>query len=90
MKGQPSSKTATDTLAKKSKSEDVISGGHLVAKALKNEGVIPSSHSAEDTLSISTTDVSTRGYALLTYGMNRRPHMLPMAMPGRQVSSVAL
>ena len=39
MKGQPASKTATDTLAKKSKSEDVISGGHLVAKALKNEGV---------------------------------------------------
>jgi len=39
MRGQPASKTATDTLAKKSKSEDVISGGHLVAKALKNEGV---------------------------------------------------
>ncbi|MBS1256290.1 MAG: Acetolactate synthase large subunit IlvG [Deltaproteobacteria bacterium] len=33
------SKTATDTLAKKSHSDDVISGGHLVAKALKNEGV---------------------------------------------------
>jgi len=33
------SKTATDTLAKKSKSQDVISGGHLVAKALRNEGV---------------------------------------------------
>jgi acetolactate synthase-1/2/3 large subunit len=33
------SKTATDTLAKKSHSEDIISGGHLVAKALKNEGV---------------------------------------------------
>ena len=31
--------TATDTLAKKDKSGDVISGGHLVAKALKNEGV---------------------------------------------------
>lgn len=31
--------TATDTLHKKSRSEDVISGGHLVAKALKNEGV---------------------------------------------------
>ena len=39
MSGQPVSKTASDTLAKKSKSEDVISGGHLVAKALKNEGV---------------------------------------------------
>ena len=33
------SQTATDTLAKKSRSDDVISGGHLVAKALKNEGV---------------------------------------------------
>ena len=33
------STTATDTLAKKDKSGDVISGGHLVAKALKNEGV---------------------------------------------------
>ncbi len=32
-------KTATDTLAKKSRSDDVISGGHLVAKALANEGV---------------------------------------------------
>ncbi len=33
------SDTATDTLAKKSRDTDVISGGHLVAKALKNEGV---------------------------------------------------
>jgi len=31
--------TASDTLAQKSKSEGVISGGHLVAKALKAEGV---------------------------------------------------
>ncbi|MGI9319466.1 MAG: thiamine pyrophosphate-binding protein [bacterium] len=30
--------TATDTLAQKDKSGSVISGGHLVAKALKNEG----------------------------------------------------
>jgi len=33
------SETATDTLAEKSRSADVISGGHLVARALKNEGV---------------------------------------------------
>lgn len=33
------SDTATDTLVKKSRSSDVISGGHLVARALKNEGV---------------------------------------------------
>jgi acetolactate synthase-1/2/3 large subunit len=33
------SDTATDTLAKKSTDENVISGGHLVAKALKAEGV---------------------------------------------------
>ena len=33
------SETATDTLAKKSASSDLISGGHLVAKALKAEGV---------------------------------------------------
>ena len=39
MKGQSVSRIATDTLAEKSRSEDVISGGHLVAKALKNEGV---------------------------------------------------
>jgi acetolactate synthase-1/2/3 large subunit len=31
--------TATDTLAQKDKSGSVISGGHLVAKALKSEGV---------------------------------------------------
>ena len=31
--------TATDTLAEKDRSGEVISGGHLVAKALKNEGV---------------------------------------------------
>jgi len=31
--------TATDTLARKSTDDNVISGGHLVAKALKNEGV---------------------------------------------------
>lgn len=34
-----STDTARDTLAKKDKSGSVISGGHLVAKALKNEGV---------------------------------------------------
>jgi len=34
-----SSSTATDTLARKSTDSGVISGGHLVAKALKNEGV---------------------------------------------------
>ncbi|MDE0907587.1 MAG: thiamine pyrophosphate-binding protein [SAR324 cluster bacterium] len=39
MKANPASQTATDTLAKKSRSEEVISGGHLVAKALKSEGV---------------------------------------------------
>ncbi len=33
------SDTATDTLARKSTDENVISGGHLVAKALKAEGV---------------------------------------------------
>ena len=33
------SRTASDTLAKKSTSSGVVSGGHLVAKALKNEGV---------------------------------------------------
>jgi acetolactate synthase-1/2/3 large subunit len=31
--------TATDTLARKDKSGKVVSGGHLVAKGLKNEGV---------------------------------------------------
>ena len=39
MKVHPVSKTATDPLAKKSLSKEVISGGHLVAKALKSEGV---------------------------------------------------
>jgi acetolactate synthase-1/2/3 large subunit len=33
------SETATDTLAQKDRSGDVVSGGHLAAKALKNEGV---------------------------------------------------
>ena len=33
------SNTAHDTLAKKDRSGDLISGGHLVAKALKSEGV---------------------------------------------------
>ena len=31
--------TAKDTLVQKDKSGDVVSGGNLVAKALKNEGV---------------------------------------------------
>ena len=31
--------TATDTLAQKTKDGSVVSGGHLVAKALKQEGV---------------------------------------------------
>jgi len=33
------SDTASDTLAQKSKDASIVSGGHLVAKALKNEGV---------------------------------------------------
>jgi hypothetical protein len=31
--------TASDTLVKKDRTGEVVSGGHLVAKALKNEGV---------------------------------------------------
>ena len=36
---KPESKTADDTLARKSADPNIISGGHLVAKALKAEGV---------------------------------------------------
>src|SRR5271154_2102813 len=36
---QPKAKTAEDTLQRKSRDANVVSGGHLVAKALKNEGV---------------------------------------------------
>ncbi len=36
---QPKSTTAEDTLQRKSRDASVVSGGHLVAKALKNEGV---------------------------------------------------
>src|SRR5579863_5468675 len=36
---QPKSSTAEDTLQRKSRDANVVSGGHLVAKALKNEGV---------------------------------------------------
>jgi acetolactate synthase-1/2/3 large subunit len=36
---QPKSTTAEDTLQRKSRDAGVVSGGHLVAKALKNEGV---------------------------------------------------
>ena len=36
---QPKTTTAEDTLQRKSREAGVISGGHLVAKALKNEGV---------------------------------------------------
>ena len=36
---QPKTTTADDTLQRKSRDASVISGGHLVAKALKNEGV---------------------------------------------------
>ena len=35
----PASSTAEDTLQRKSRDAGVVSGGHLVAKALKNEGV---------------------------------------------------
>jgi hypothetical protein len=35
---QPKTTTAEDTLQRKSRDASVISGGHLVAKALKNEG----------------------------------------------------
>ena len=36
---QPKTTTAEDTLQRKSRDASVVSGGHLVAKALKNEGV---------------------------------------------------
>jgi len=36
---QPISSTAHDTLAQKSKDDSIVSGGRLVAKALKAEGV---------------------------------------------------
>jgi acetolactate synthase-1/2/3 large subunit len=36
---KPTTTTADDTLKQKSRDANVISGGHLVAKALKNEGV---------------------------------------------------
>ena len=37
--GKTEATTADDTLKRKSRGADVISGGHLVARALKNEGV---------------------------------------------------
>ena len=37
--GKPTSHTAEDTLAAKSRDHSVVSGGHLVASALRNEGV---------------------------------------------------
>src|SRR5215469_6017834 len=36
---KPAASTAEDTLQRKSRAAGVVSGGHLVAKALKNEGV---------------------------------------------------
>ena len=39
VKGRPATTTAEDTLKAKSRQADVVSGGHLVAKALKSEGV---------------------------------------------------
>ena len=39
MAGKDKTSTATDTLAEKDRSGAMLSGGHLVAKALKNEGV---------------------------------------------------
>ena len=37
--GKTGATTADDTLKRKSRGADVVSGGHLVARALKNEGV---------------------------------------------------
>jgi len=37
---KPETTTAEDTLKQKTKDANVISGGHLVAKALKAEGVV--------------------------------------------------
>ena len=53
--------TATDTLAKKSRDEGIISGGHLVAKALKAEGVDTILHSVVVILLIFMMAVSMRG-----------------------------
>ena len=53
-----STTTATDTLAKKSRDEGIISGGHLVAKALKAEGFL---HSVVAILLIFMMAVSMKG-----------------------------
>ncbi len=37
--GKPATTTAEDTLKQKTRDANVVSGGHLVAKALKSEGV---------------------------------------------------
>ena len=37
--GKPATTTAEDTLKQKTRDASVVSGGHLVAKALKSEGV---------------------------------------------------
>ena len=64
MTSNPARTTATDTLRRKSEDAAVASGGRLVAKALRNEGVDTISRFAAATSSIFTMAVSMRAFAL--------------------------
>ncbi|GIS91108.1 MAG: hypothetical protein CM1200mP20_11490 [Pseudomonadota bacterium] len=77
------SNTATDTLARKSSSEDVISGGHLVAKALRNEGVDTIFTLCGGHIIDIYDGCLDEASGSSTWGMNRRQHMQRMGMPGR-------
>ena len=90
MSGQPVSKTASDTLAKKSKSEGVISGGHLVAKALKNEGVDTIFTLCGGHIIDIYDGCLDEGIRIIDVRHGRQLHTLLTAMPGRLASSVAL
>ena len=65
------SRTADDTLAQKSQDKGVISGGHLVARALKNEGV--------DTIFTMTTPFEQGVEVKL---LRASPHRMPLRRPG--------
>jgi hypothetical protein len=81
--------TAEDTLKRRSTDANVISGGHLVAKALKAEGVDTISRSAAATSSTSTTAASTRASASSTSATSRPLRMRRTAMRVRPASSAA-
>ena len=86
-KGAKTTTTADDTLKEKSRDASVISGGHLVAKALKAEGVDTIFTLCGGHIIDNYDGCITRASASSTCVTSKRRRTRPMATRGRPANS---